>query len=399
VVSSCAAAFDRVGMPEGQFHLAQAALYLAGAEKSNSTLGFFDALSTIESESRAEVPKHLRDASRDGEDLGHGQDYLYPHAYRDHWVAQAYLPSEFRDRVFYQPGELGWEGRRRALLAERRRATLLLEDEDPAEVWATRGGRSAGARWVHTLRTRIGPALEELGNALLQELAPSATDRILLTGDMVSALVPPIARSAPEGLTAVWTTAPVAERLQASFSLFTEVDSVDRPQIAAVPFGERPETPNHPGPFERILYRDASPADPEALLATLIPLLGSQGTLLLVETEPLEGTRPSSLCADDDALRERLEAIERHLFPPREALRDKALDRAGLRDRATVRRLETTTTRRIDEHLRGRWFGPESIYARRDGEAASAALEFLKDSPPREIEWTRVSSLIRITLA
>ena len=93
VVTSCWQAFERVGMPEGRFHLAQAAIYLATAPKSNSALAFFDALAAVEKEQEADVPNHLRDANRDTEGFGHGQGYLYPHAYRDHWVAQQYLPD------------------------------------------------------------------------------------------------------------------------------------------------------------------------------------------------------------------------------------------------------------------------------------------------------------------
>ena len=110
VVESCARAFERIGLPEGQFHLAQAALYLATAPKSNSALGYFDARAEIEKE-RAEVPYHLKDASRDGPGFGHGEGYLYPHAYRDHWVAQAYLPEALSGRVFYKPAGTGYEGR------------------------------------------------------------------------------------------------------------------------------------------------------------------------------------------------------------------------------------------------------------------------------------------------
>lgn len=108
VVVSCANAFDRVGMPEGRYHLAHAALYLATAPKSNSSMAFFDALASVEKED-AEVPNHLRDASRDAEGFGHGDGYLYPHAYRDHWVAQQYLPDELVGRVFYTPSDQGYE--------------------------------------------------------------------------------------------------------------------------------------------------------------------------------------------------------------------------------------------------------------------------------------------------
>ena len=87
IVESAAAAYDRIGLPEGRFLLTQAALYLATCPKSNSSMGFFDALSDVEKENRAEVPNHLKDPSRDGNDLGHGKGYMYPHAYKDHFVA------------------------------------------------------------------------------------------------------------------------------------------------------------------------------------------------------------------------------------------------------------------------------------------------------------------------
>jgi putative ATPase len=110
VVNSCAQAFEWVGMPEGRYHLAQATLYLANAAKSNSVMGFFDALTLVEKEREAEVPNHLKDANRDKKGLGHGAGYLYPHAYRDHWVAQQYLPSSLQGQVFYQPSTQGFEG-------------------------------------------------------------------------------------------------------------------------------------------------------------------------------------------------------------------------------------------------------------------------------------------------
>lgn len=119
VVESCASAFDRIGLPEGRFMLTQAVLYLATAPKSNSTMAFFDALSTVEKEN-AEVPNHLKDASRDGEGFGHGEGYMYPHAYKDHWVAQQYLPDGLVGRVFYTPSEQGYEKKIRDDVLSRR---------------------------------------------------------------------------------------------------------------------------------------------------------------------------------------------------------------------------------------------------------------------------------------
>jgi putative ATPase len=109
VVVNAAKAFDYVGMPEGRFHLSYACIYCATAPKSNSSMAFFDALNTVAQSASDDVPNHLRDASRDGKGLGHGKGYLYPHAYRDHWVAQQYLPDHLKGQVFYVPGEIGYE--------------------------------------------------------------------------------------------------------------------------------------------------------------------------------------------------------------------------------------------------------------------------------------------------
>jgi len=98
-----------VGLPEGQYHLALATLYLATAPKSNSVGAFFSALAAVESEGKVEVPDHLKDASRDGAALGHGQGYKYPHDFPGHWVEQQYLPWALKGRRFYQPSDQGYE--------------------------------------------------------------------------------------------------------------------------------------------------------------------------------------------------------------------------------------------------------------------------------------------------
>ena len=131
VVNSCAESFDRVGMPEGNYFLAHAALYLSTAPKSNSSMAFFDALEAVNKED-ADVPNHLKDNSRDAEGFGHGKGYLYPHAYRDHWIAQQYLPDTLMGRVFYTPSTQGYEGKIRSDVLSRREiqiSSILEKDE------------------------------------------------------------------------------------------------------------------------------------------------------------------------------------------------------------------------------------------------------------------------------
>jgi len=109
VAVSCAQAFEYVGLPEGRFHLAECCIYLATAPKSNSTYTFFDALKYVEEEQSGDIPNHLKDGSRDAKGLGHGEGYLYPHAYRNHYTPQQYLPEDMQGTYFYEPSDVGYE--------------------------------------------------------------------------------------------------------------------------------------------------------------------------------------------------------------------------------------------------------------------------------------------------
>jgi putative ATPase len=109
VATSAANALEWVGLPEAQYNLAQAAIYLATAPKSNSTGAYFKALADVEQEGKVEVPDHLKDASRDGKALGHGEGYKYPHDYPGHYVSQQYLPNQLGNRRYYKPSDQGYE--------------------------------------------------------------------------------------------------------------------------------------------------------------------------------------------------------------------------------------------------------------------------------------------------
>ena len=182
VVASCAAAFDRVGMPEGRYFLAHAALYLATAPKSNSSMAFFDALASVEKED-AEVPNHLRDPSRDAEGFGHGEGYLYPHAYRDHWVAQQYLPDALVGSVFYTPSTQGYEKSIRDDVLSRRELQIaaLLEREQMAGTTDTDVGN------VRVANTHAGGSAENAANAVANERrAGDATSDGTTSDDLTS---------------------------------------------------------------------------------------------------------------------------------------------------------------------------------------------------------------------
>ena len=206
VVSSCAQAFDRIGLPEGQYHLSLAALYLATCPKSNSTMGYFDALKAVEEEG-AEVPDHLKDANRDSVGFGHGEGYKYPHAYKDHWVAQQYLPESLKRSVFYFPGAMGFEGNRKAEVLERREAQLSLLADDLGEgvglkkaglsVWSKEGERRS--KWISRAEGAASLRLRLARNRLFDILACGRSESILVLDPRKGFYALEASRRAPEG--------------------------------------------------------------------------------------------------------------------------------------------------------------------------------------------------------
>jgi putative ATPase len=97
-----------IGLPEARIPLAQAAVYIAGAPKSNAAyLGIEKAIGYVRDHPTQPVPRHLQDASCPGaEKLGRGQGYQYSHDFPQHYVNQEYMPDK---QVFYEPAGLGYE--------------------------------------------------------------------------------------------------------------------------------------------------------------------------------------------------------------------------------------------------------------------------------------------------
>lgn len=110
VAVSASQAVERIGMPEGQIILAEAALYVAMAPKSNSaSAGIAEAMEYVRKHPSDDVPDHLKDAHyKSAKKLGHGVGYLYPHDFPTHWVPQRYLPKSVMER-FYRNSHLGHE--------------------------------------------------------------------------------------------------------------------------------------------------------------------------------------------------------------------------------------------------------------------------------------------------
>ena len=387
VVVSCWEAFERIGMPEGRFHLSQAALYLATCPKSNTTMALFDALAAVENEQESEVPNHLRDASRDKEGFGHGQGYLYPHAYRDHWVAQQYLPDGLQGKVFYQPSDQGYEQQIQREVTRRREAQLAAmvegEMDAPPEILTTSPTVRARDAWLQRTIASSGRSLSHLRQKLFELTAIQRHHLVLDVNAATGLLTWEAVRSAPEGGVWALTTDPTngeALRQQAE-----RLPELERPTILVGELKELDYLLTLRGEedlrFDRILGRNVfhtrgqeqtrqngvqEGESMRQLARLLVKRLVENGRLCLVQAIPRHGQRLYQLVDWSDlpvALAEKVSAAEEAIYSDERdplvnwdaadlemALRDAGLSEVQLHvDRQAVPRKITL------DHL-SRWF-------------------------------------------
>jgi len=299
VVVACAAAFDRVGMPEGRYPLAQAALYLALTPKSNSVMGFFDALTAVEQEQAAEVPNPLKDSNRDRQGFGHGRGYLYPHAYREHWVPQQYLPSSLQGKVFYQPSDQGYEAQIQLQVVRRREAQLAAMVER-SEVFFLEGLTYSPSdrqrdRWLQRTLSQVGDRLAQLRDRLF-ELAVVQRHHLILDLNVGTGLLTwEAVRQAPEG--GVYACASSLTEVAALQEQALGLPELQRPVIDQIQLPELPTLLMETWPdvyWDRIIGRNvlSSIKNPSKiwiknLIKNLSDRLKPRGKILLAE--PLTG--------------------------------------------------------------------------------------------------------------
>lgn len=182
-VVSCFNAYEVVGMPEGQFHLTQACLLISNAPKSNSTLGYFDALKAVrQGAENHDVPAHLKDGSRDGAELGHGVGYRYPHAFENHWVAQQYLPDTQKGSFFYQPSSSGQEGEIKKEVEARRLATWAAMSEKISPLSTPYSNIPEGKNWEQRSLDNASEAVSLIADEFLKRTDIKRDDLVLELG-------------------------------------------------------------------------------------------------------------------------------------------------------------------------------------------------------------------------
>ena len=111
VATNACMAIERIGMPEAQIILSQAAAYVASAPKSNASCNaIFEANDAVRATGSLPIPTHLQDAHYKGAaKLGRGTGYKYAHDYPNNYVEQQYLPYELNGKEFYRPSGNGYE--------------------------------------------------------------------------------------------------------------------------------------------------------------------------------------------------------------------------------------------------------------------------------------------------
>lgn len=315
VVQADADGFDRIGMPEGQFLLAHAALYLATAPKSNSVLAYFDARKAVEDEkSGTEVPNHLRDASRDSKGFGHGQGYLYPHAWRDHWVAQQYLPSSLQGKIFYNPGMLGYEKTIHDQVLERREEQMENAAPDAfSENLSYSPGDKRRDAWVERTLSGQGALTRQIKEKIYGSLQFRRSDRVLVLGAGYGMLLWPAYAAVPEGLVVAQVDTPEEEDFIADTA--KGIDPLSRPQVLRKSPEEVLSSLEEGLAFEEVIARDVLTrlGERAGILASLKGRITEKTQIVFAQTVPSEGSRLSDF-ADDPKVREKLLAKEKFLY-------------------------------------------------------------------------------------
>ncbi len=444
VVESAAAAFDRVGMPEGQYHLTHAALYLATAPKSNSTLGYFDAVQAVEEEQRREVPRHLRDANRDGAGFGHGEGYKYPHAYRDHWVAQAYLPGDLAGRVFYHPSDQGYEMRVGREVQRRREIQLAELDDtsDDGEILTYTATKAADSQWVARARAATA-ARSAVRDALFSSFDVPRHARVFVFEPGPPVLVWEGMRAAPEGLVVALFANDeyrkrAADRLRARAGAGTSMPGKDHlpkedREGDEIGNGELENAgPDQPillsGTADKLFAPDEAAAGLEehlgdgfeaAFTDRLLSRLGSEALSRLVgrcahrariamsEPAPMAGVRLSDLARNynaDPSVVEALESAEPAIFPRTSQADLDAIVTTVRTSGLTVEQAEMQTVvdeRTVQTSDIETWFSSDAAYGSELATAGGRELcnkvrsELLRTIGDRTVEWKRSFYLIR----
>ena len=397
IVESCASAFDRIGLPEGRFHLAQAALYLATTEKSNSTLSFFDALSDVEKESRDDVPNHLRDDSRDKEGFGHGKGYLYPHSFKDHWVAQQYLPSSLVGKIYYHPGNLGYEKSIKDRVTEHRMEQLEsinIDEGNEVLTWSPEDRRRD--LWLNRAMSLRSMELRRIRDRLYEGITIPRHANVLIINAGTGVLLYPAMKMNPEGS----STAIVRkkEEKDALEHLSNELDELLRPSILIDPeYVNAIDSLDEDIDFSLIAARDILiDLNKGKMILKKIRELANDKTVILIATSiARRSSRVSSFI--EGKLKGKLEDAEEKIYSSSSLSNwdEKDLEKLirSYFPSAMIEYMNLSETRHIDEAVAKTWWNKSySKYLDK-----TLMNDFVSSLKEKDVPFRSTSAIIKIT--
>ena len=393
VVEACAAAFERVGLPEGLYALSQAAVYLASTDKSNSLLGFFEAQAVVRSSEKQDIPSHLRDPHRDNKAFGDGVGYRYPHAFNEHWIAQQYLPKALQGQVFWKPTDQGWEGSRREKTLQRRAiqlaASFEAQEENPLLLTFT-PTNSKLEMWKQRNTLKIEDRLKFLQDKLWDGISWNRNERVLvITGGSLSWAIEPLL-NAPEG--GVTILSQESENLEKIAAQIDFLDPLNRPNCFNNINSLLKDLPSDLY-FEwiggRINSSKLSSQTDKPLWQLVKSRCNLNTGLRLLNSSPMLGPARaiSQIICDMDNSQEKKYILDDLIKKERKWL-DSHFKLEGLKKQLhnsgwdfECETWEESFSLNIDEQLKNRWLGENSFYRKvMHLESADESLKFLKNN-------------------
>ena len=393
VVEADASAFDRIGLPEGRFHLAHSAIYLSTAPKSNSALGFFDALSDVENEKDSDVPNHLKDPSRDSKGFGHGEGYMYPHSYRDHWVAQQYLPTGLQGKIYYKPSDMGYESSIRDSVMLRREAQLEAVTEDLYKENLTFSpGDKVRSRWAERALSGRSENLMGLMRKLYSGLEILRSDNVLVLNASHGLLLWPLMKMNPEGLSVAVVRNNEQKEIIEHFS--SELDKLLRPLVIVSGTSDAFNSLEEGLLFSVISGRNVLSRlrSDSQILEKMKSRLEKDGKIALLESIPSLSSRLSDY-AEGEA-KDKLSQAEKIIYSDDNPLTD--WGKQELEE--TVRKVFPDAAFEYIKNTENRYLSPEAVsgfYRQSYMESGLDESEFLKIFSNRSVKWSNTVAIIR----
>lgn len=393
VVEADASAFDRIGLPEGRFHLAHSAIYLSTAPKSNSALGFFDALSDVEKEKSEEVPNHLRDASRDSEGFGHGEGYMYPHSYKDHWVAQQYLPTGLQGKIYYKPSDMGYESAIKDNVMFRREAQLEAVTEDLYKENLTFSpGDKARSRWAERALSGRSESLLRLMKRLYSGLDILRSDNVMVLNASHGLLLWPLMKKNPEGLSVAVVRNNEQKEIIEHFS--SELDKLLRPVVIVSEARSAFSAIEDGLQFGVISGRNllSRLESDRNILEAIKSRLEKDGKIALLESIPSQSSRLSDFASE--VYKNKLRKAEKKIYSsdnPLTAWGKKELENAVL-DIFPEAYFE------YEEDREDRYLSKDAVigfYRSSYAESGMTEQEFIAEFADRTVKWSNTVAIIR----